>query len=110
MRKFSLSPALFLILEFFILLPSLLFSFGFLLAVFQYAELLRIVVSSSSTGQNIGITIISPLAGGFFAYQYIERYHAVGYVKKIAKTILAYSIIEIGLVTAYYILHFIPGQ
>lgn len=62
------------------------------------------MVISKNMLQNIGVTIISPLSGGFLAYQYLERFHPTGYSKMKAKGILAYSILEIGLVAVYFLL------
>lgn len=66
------------------------------------------MVISKNVLQNIGVLIVSPLAGGFFAYQYLERFRPTGYSKMKAKGILAYSIVEIGLVAVYFLLQILP--
>ena len=101
-KKTKLSPALFLVLEIIILLPSLLFVLGLFSWILFTNSFIYQAVLSTSLMQNISITIVSPLAGGFFAYQYLERYKPKGLIKTTAKGILAYSILEIGLVLAYY--------
>lgn len=80
----KLSPALFLVLEFFMIFPSVLFLLG---------------VVSYSLIQNILIVMVGPFAGGFLAYNYLEKYRPKRYLKTFTKLILAYSITEIGLVT-----------
>jgi hypothetical protein len=82
-RKIKLSPVVFLILEFFMLFPSVLFMLG----VVKYGLI-----------QNVFMVIIGPLAGGFVAYNYLERYKLGNETSKIAKIFIAYSIIEIGIV------------
>lgn len=102
-KKIKLSPALFLVLEFIILLPSLLFVLGLLSWVLFRNPFLYQNVLSANLLQNAAVTIVSPLAGGFLAYQFLERYKPKGFIKTKAKGILAYSILEIGLVLAYYL-------
>lgn len=102
MKKFTLSPTLFLVLEFFILIPSIIF----LLGVFQYVisgdeYVLSIVTPNGATLQNIFVTIISPFIGGFFAYQYLERLKPKGFIALKTKGIIFYSIMLVGLVIAY---------
>lgn len=79
----KLSPALFLVLEFFMIFPSALFLLGFI----NYGLV-----------QNLFILIIDPFAGGFLAYNYLERYGPKGFIRTLTKIIIAYSILEIGIV------------
>lgn len=102
--KLRFSPTLFLFLEFFILLPSFLFVFGLIWYFITQDPSMYFLVTSQNMLQNIGVTIISPLSGGFLAYQYLERYHPKGFIRLKAKGILAYSIVVIGLVLAYFFL------
>lgn len=83
MKKISLSPTLFLVSEFFMIIPSILFILG----IIKYDFI-----------QNIFIAIVLPATGGFVAYNYLERYRVKGFIKTITKAIIGYSILEIGLV------------
>lgn len=104
MSKISLTPSLFLILEFFILTPSLLFLTGLLIWIIARDSLLYfMVVTPHFSLQNIGILILSPLSGGILAYGYMERYKVAGKVLRISKIILGYSILFTGLVAVYYV-------
>lgn len=102
--KLRLSPTLFLILESLILLPSLLFALGILMWVFFKNPGMYYAVISRNTLQNIGVMIISPSAGGFFAYQYLERYKPKGFARFKARGIIVYSIFVLGLTSAYFLL------
>lgn len=102
--KLSLSPTLFLVLEAIILLPNILFVVGLILWILMHSQNLYLMVISKNFFQDFGVTIISPTAGGFLAYQYLERYHPQGFIKFKAKGILAYSIVVIGVVSAYFLL------
>lgn len=114
MSKISLSPTLFLVLETFILAPSIIFLLGVLqFVIFNDPFLLTIVTPRGATLQNIFVTIISPFIGGFFAYQYLERFKPASqssfssksnpkrYVFMVAKGIIFYSIMLVGLVIIY---------
>lgn len=101
-QKKSLSPTLFLVLEFFILIPSVIFVFGILqLILFKRSFILDVVLPGNAVFQNIFITIISPTIGGFFAYQYLERFKPKGFIALKAKGIIFYSIMLVGLVIFY---------
>ncbi len=105
----KLSPPLFLILEFFILAPSLLFILGVLQwFAFRNDFLLLTVTPNNVLIQNIFVTIVSPFAGGFIAYHYLERYKPKGLIAIKAKAIIFYSIMEIGLVLSYLVFENFP--
>lgn len=70
--------------------------------LFKSTHLYSMVISENLI-MNFGVTILSPVAGGFFSYQYLERYTPKGYVRIKAKCILAYSIIVVGLVLVFLI-------
>jgi len=94
---FKLTPKFFIFSEFFILVPSLLLLVGIFLSLFQNNNSLYYLVSGGLFLRSIFIGIIMPVAGGFLSYQYLERYAPAGFIKKIAKITLGYSIIEIGI-------------
>lgn len=97
-----LSLLLFLFLEFFILIPSVIFIIGILqFLLFKNSQILLIITPPHATLQNIFVTIISPFVGGFFAYQYLERFKPVGLIAWKAKAIIFYSILFVGLVVFY---------
>lgn len=98
MKKISLSPTLFIILEFFILLPSFLFFLGILEYIFNKTGFVIYYVTNLNLIRSFFVTIVLPFAGGFLAYNYLERYKLKALIRKTAKAILAYSIIETGLV------------
>jgi len=101
-QKKSLSPTLFLVLEFFILIPSIIFVFGILQFIFfQHSSILDVVLPKNAVFQNFFITIISPTIGGLFAYQYLEHFKPRGFIALKAKGIIFYSIILVGLVIFY---------
>lgn len=101
-QKKVLSPTLFLILEFFILIPSIIFVIGVLqYLLFGSSYLMFLVTPNGATLQNIFVTIISPFIGGFFAYQYLERLKPKGFIETCAKGIIFYSIMLVGLVIFY---------
>lgn len=102
--KLRLSPTLFLILEFFILLPSLLFIAGVLEWYINGTGQLLYVIGIQDIVRGVIVTVLTPFAGGFLAYNYLERYGPKGYIRKITKLILGYAIIEIGLVITIFIL------
>ncbi len=109
MKNFRLSPALFLVLEFIILIPSILFILGVLQwFIFRSSFLLLTVTPNKALLQNILVTIVSPFAGGFLAYHYLERYKPKGYIALKAKGIIFYSIMQIGLVLTYLVLENFP--
>lgn len=102
--NFKLSPSLFLTLQFFILLPSILFVLSLILWILARSSFLyAIVLTPGISFQNIGVLIVSPLSGGIFAYGYMERYKVQGRLQRISKIILFYSILCIGLILAYFI-------
>jgi hypothetical protein len=41
---------------------------------------------------------VGPIAGGFLAYYYLEKYRPKSIIKKITHAIIAYCILETGLV------------
>ncbi len=105
MRKISLSPTLFSILEFLILLPSLLFIVGVLeWYINRTGFLIFTLIGTNNLIKAALVTVILPFAGGFLAYNYLERYKLKGFIKALTKVILAYTIIEVGLVIIMSIL------
>ncbi len=103
MPKVTLSPTLFIALEIIILLPSLLFISGFVAWFLFRNTYLYAVVMGGNTLQSIGVLFISPISGGILAYGYLERFKAQGRIAVLSKIILAYSIILIGLIVAYFV-------
>lgn len=91
-KYFTLCPTLFLISEFFMLLPSTLF----------FIRIIRLEIFL-----NILVAIVAPAAGGFVGYNYLERYNPKGILKVITKLIISYCILEIGLVIFFTLATFI---
>lgn len=100
------SPTLFLVLQFFILFPSVLFILGVFFTFFAKDATVYNLVISKNILQNIGVLIISPLASGFVAYHYLERYRPEGFVELVSKYLLGYTIIILGSTIIFLFLNF----
>lgn len=98
----KLSPALFITLETLLLLPSLIFMGGVLEYYFYgTGNIIQMVTGTDNFIKGFFVTLLTPFAAGFLAYNYIERYKIKPFIKLIAKLILFYAIIEIGLVIIF---------
>ena len=100
------SPTLFLILQFFIIIPSVLFVLSILSIFFIKDSALYYLVITKNTLQNIGILIVPPLTSGFVAYHYMERYRPQGFVALVSKCMLGYAITVLGMTIIFLFLSF----
>lgn len=103
MPKVRFSPVLFLVLEIFILFPSVCLVVGIVLWNVAKIPFLYSLVMGGGILQNIGVLFLSPLSAGILAYGYLERYSAKGWSAIVSKIILTYSILFLGLVMIYFV-------
>lgn len=103
MVRVKFSGPWFLAAEFFILFPSVLFVFGIIIKIVTgNVFLLNILISPNNLLKNIFVEFISPLTGGFVAYNFLEREKPKGFWAIKAKGIIFYSILVVGLIIFSY--------